>query len=169
MVIWILFLPTCWNHVSLYGKWNYVILQHLTYNLQLFASNYCKWWDSWLYVIVLRGYYYYWPMFLRSLIANMSKFCFFIHFFLFFQILSPSAPLINSRTYGTPHSGSKLIASPEVSPIGSVQQNKSITRQSFSERMMLMDNSPSFRPSVSSLGKCECLRWYTAHSSFGTE
>ena len=65
---------------------------------------------------------------------------------------SPEVSPIHSRTYGTSHSGSKFIASPEVSPIGSVQQNKSITSLSFSERMILMDNSPSFRPSVSPLG-----------------
>jgi hypothetical protein len=82
---------------------------------------------------------------------------FYFIFFIFFQILSPSAPVIRSRTSGTPHSGSKLIASPEVSPIGSVQQNKSITRLSFGERMMLMDKSTRFGPSVSPLGKCKFL------------
>ncbi|XP_021931134.1 protein aurora borealis isoform X2 [Zootermopsis nevadensis] len=69
------------------------------------------------------------------------------------RILCPSTPVIDSRTYGTPLLGSKLIPSPEISPIASVhQRNKSVARLNFSSRMMATDNATTFGPSDSPLG-----------------
>jgi hypothetical protein len=98
-------------------------------------------------------------------------FIYFLLIFLFIQILCPSAPTIDSRTYGTPLSGSKLISSPEISPIGSVhQQNKSVTRLNFSSRMMETDRSTTFSPSDSPLGEYELLYLQTTiHFTVVTE
>ncbi|XP_023714377.2 uncharacterized protein LOC111868179, partial [Cryptotermes secundus] len=68
------------------------------------------------------------------------------------RIPLPSAPVIEGRTYGTPFPRSKLISSPEISPIGSVhQRNKSVTRLNFSSRMMSMEKSTTSSPSMSPL------------------
>ncbi|XP_069674726.1 uncharacterized protein bora [Periplaneta americana] len=72
------------------------------------------------------------------------------------NILCPSTPVINHRTYGTPLPGSKNVSSPEISPIGSItsmhHRNKSVTRLNFSSRMMSVDNSASSSPCLSPLG-----------------
>lgn len=82
----------------------------------------------------------------------------FLALFLFIQILCPSTPVIDSRTYGTPLLGSKLIPSPEISPIASVhQRNKSVARLNFSSRMMATDNATTFGPSDSPLGERELV------------
>jgi hypothetical protein len=86
---------------------------------------------------------------------------FILFYFLFVQIICPSAAVIVGRTCETPLPGSKLISSPEISPIGSVpQRNKSVTRLNFSSGMMSVDSS-IFSPSHSPLGEYDVLHLQT--------